>query len=359
MKHSRAAIGTAILTSALTSVALLAPPAQAATTVDVITAGLAGPLQMDLDQDAGRLVVAESFAGLLTEVDEDGTKTVLHQAKNSEVSGVAVEGDEVAFLTTRNNERNPGAFLKLLTAGGVDKVADLLAFETEENPDQFRKYGFMGLDKSCKRKLPKNAGVRPYRGIVESHPYALAEVPGGGWYVADAAGNSILEVTPYGEVSTVAVLPRQRAVVTKAGAEANGFPKCVAGETFAFESVPTDVEVDDDGQLVVSLLPGGPEDPSLGARGSVVRVDPATGRSTEIAKGFASATNVALDGDVIYVSELFGDKITAIDGDNVTTYRNVPTPTALESVDGTLLATVNVFGKKGGRLIAIEQSKVS
>jgi len=358
MKRSRAVIGTAILTSAVTSVALLAPPAaHAATTAQIVTKGLIGPLQMDVDfSDSGaRLVVAQSFAGLLTEVYEDGSTDVLHAMKNSEVSGVAVEGDDVAFLTTRNSRKNPGAFLKLLTDDGVSTVADLFEFETETNPDQDVRYGFQGLDRSCKRQLPKGAGLRPYKGIVESHPYGMAEAPDGGWYVADAAGNTIVEVSPDGDIETVAVLPPQVAKVTKAGAEANKLPKCVAGHMFAFESVPTDVEVDGNGQLVVSLLPGGPEDPSLGARGAVVRVDPATGDSDEVASGFASATNVALDGEVIYVSELFGGKITAIDGDAVYTYRDVPTPAALESVNGILLATVNVFGEKGGRLVAIRQ----
>ena len=75
MKRSRAAIGTALVTSTLTSLALIAPPAaNAATTAETITKWLVGPLQMDIDfSDSGaRLVVAQSFAGLITEVTEDG-----------------------------------------------------------------------------------------------------------------------------------------------------------------------------------------------------------------------------------------------------------------------------------------------
>ena len=60
---------------------------------------------------------------------------------------------------------------------------------------------------------------------------------------------------------------------------------CTVGHKFYFEPVPTDVEVHD-GLLYVTTLPGGPEDPSLGARGKVYTVDPATGDVTKIGSGF-------------------------------------------------------------------------
>jgi hypothetical protein len=59
-------------------------------------------------------------------------------------------------------------------------------------------------------------------------------------------------------------------------------------------------------KLVVSLLPGGPEDPSLGARGSVVSVNPRNGNATRLATGIAGATDIALgDHGRIFVSQLF------------------------------------------------------
>ncbi len=63
--------------------------------------------------------------------------------------------------------------------------------------------------------------------------------------------------------------------VTKESAAALELPDCVVGVTYAFEPVPTDVEVGKDGYLYVTTLPGGPESPALGARGS-------SGRSTRI-----------------------------------------------------------------------------
>ena len=65
--------------------------------------------------------------------------------------------------------------------------------------------------------------------------------------------------------------------ITREAARQFGLPTCTIGKTYAFEAVPTDVELGPDGMLYVSVLPGGPEDPSLGARGAIYRVSPATG----------------------------------------------------------------------------------
>ena len=93
----------------------------------------------------------------------------------------------------------------------------------------------------------------------------------------------------------VAVLPAQAPLVVSAeAAAANQLPDCVVGSTFIAEPVPTDVEIAGDGSLYVSTLPGGPEDPSLGARGSVYKVNPFTGRTTQIATGLAGAMNLAI-----------------------------------------------------------------
>jgi hypothetical protein len=366
MKRSRAAIGTALVTSTLTSLALLTGPgATAAVQSAPLAKGLIGPLQMDVEQIGSgptRVVVAQSFAGLLSEVNDDGTLDTLFASPQTEagpkleVSGVAIEGDDVAFLTTKNVTKKspkPASHLNVLSGGTVTKVADLQAFEEEVNPDGETRYGFSGLTQNCKKKLPPP--MKSYKGIVESHPYGLADAPDGGWYVADAAGNSILHVMPDGSVEAVSVLPPQQVKVTKARAAAFDLPKCVIGKKFGFEAVPTDVEVAEDGSLIVSLLPGGPEDESLGARGKVVSIDPETGASTPLAKGFLGATNVAIGGDgTIYVSQLMGGKITAIDGDAVFTYHEANQPAALEWANGQLYASINAMNfKKGGKLVTL------
>jgi hypothetical protein len=352
LKRSSARIGiAAAATSALASTALLTAPATAAPAVsDPIATHLAGPLQFDVEGE--RVVVAQNFIGVLSEVNDDGSLDELATQKNGEVAGVAIDGDSVAFLSTRFTHV-PASFLKVVDAEGtVSTIANLWEYENETNPDADQSYGFRKLSKNCRSKLPK--GFKTYKGIIDSHPYGLADNPAGGWYVADAAANAILSVSEEGDIETVAVLPPQKAVVSKAAAKNFGLPDCVAGKSYAFEPVPTDVEVDDAGQLVVSLLPGGPEDAALGARGAVVRVDPLTGQDTELAGGFLGATNVAVAGDDVFVSELFGGKVSkiALDG-TVSTFYEAKEPAAIEWFDGQLYVAIKVFNQKQGGSIVI------
>jgi hypothetical protein len=94
----------------------------------------------------------------------------------------------------------------------------------------------------------------------------VSALPGDAWVVGDAGGNDLLKVDKHGRITVLSVLPRQPSVITAEAAAGLGLPDCVVGATYNFEAVPTDVEVAADGKLIVSLLPGGPEDPSLGVR---------------------------------------------------------------------------------------------
>ena len=124
--------------------------------------------------------------------------------------------------------------------------------------------------------------------------------------VADAGGNDLLKVDNKGHVSTLAVLPRQPVTLTAGVATALGLPDCVVGAVYNFEAVPTDVEVTNHG-FVVSLLPGGPEDPSLGPQGSVYFVH--GHHAHKIAGGLSGATNIALaPHGRIFVTELYAGR---------------------------------------------------
>jgi hypothetical protein len=111
--------------------------------------------------------------------------------------------------------------------------------------------------------------------------------------------------------------------------------------TYNFESVPTDVESGPHGMLYVSTLPGGPEDPSFGARGSVYRVNPRTGHATLVATGFAGATNIAVDpAGQIYVAELFAGRISVISPHGtVRPLVDLPNVAAVEYSGGKLYAS--------------------
>jgi len=105
------------------------------------------------------------------------------------------------------------------------------------------------------------------------------------------------------------------------------------------------------GALIVSLLPGGPEDASLGARGAVIRLA-GDGEFANLAQGFLGATNVALaPGGRIYVAELFGNRISLLRNGVITPVADVPSPAGLEYADGMLYASIDVFGN--GSIVTI------
>jgi hypothetical protein len=341
MKPSRLLCALAAGATALT-VTMPASASADPSVSDPIATGLAGPLQIAVQ---GRDVfVGQSFAGVLTRVRPNGTTQDL-TAQPGEVSGVGVRGGNVAFTFTGGDETDPVARLMLRRADGVVRtVADLYRFEKTRNPDRRVRYGFLGLSDACAAAVPDEVGGYPYHGLVDSHPYAVAKAPQGGWYVADAGGNSILRVRRNGHVSKVSVLPRQIARISPDAASAFGLPDCTIGKRYAFEAVPTDVEVDADGSLVVSLLPGGPEDASLGARGAVVRVGP-RGGTTTIGTGFLGATNVAIGRNgTVYVAELFANRISMLRRGAVSTVVEVPSPASIEFSRGMIYASVDVFG---------------
>ena len=128
-------------------------------------------------------------------------------------------------------------------------------------------------------------------------------------YVADAGANAIWRVGYDGTVTTVAVLPPTAPIhVTAEIAAGLGLPACAAGHDYRFEPVPTDVELGPNGWLYVSSLPGGPEDPSLGARGAVYKINPLDGTIKTVATGSSGrrASRYRRRSGTVYVAELFG-----------------------------------------------------
>ena len=301
----------------IASVAVVAAPASAAPSPGdptVIASGLIGPLGLTVDR-TGTAIVAQNFGGVLSAVDKKGNVTDLVVAPGEEISAPAVDGKTVYYM--RGNEVHTEAMYYALNNGVSTPVGDLVAHEAEENPDSINTYGFVGLPDECAAQFVPfppfpPLGMATYTGIVDTHAYG-AVAANGTVYVADAGANAILSVSG-GEVETVAVLPPSDPVpVSAATAAENSWPECVAGYEYRYEPVPTDVEYGPDGMLYVTTLPGGPEDPSLGARGSVYQVDPATGDVELVAGGFVSATGLAVaPNGTIFVAELFGGRVSMI-----------------------------------------------
>lgn len=303
------------------------------------------PFQMSIAK--GKVYVADGALGVVARLDGSALTTLATPQPGWDVAGVDVAKDGSLAYTTSfappDEFAHTGAELVIKAKNKRDVVADIYAYESTHNPDAKNTYGLPPGD-SCpggRAALEQGTGApATYTGLVDPHPYSVASLGNGSWAVADAGANAIFKVDARGRVSTIAVLPPQPLKITQQVYDTLGLPPdpaltCLIGMTYSFEPVPTDVEVGPFGQLWVTTLPGGPEDGSLGARGSLYVVNPRFGASFKIASGFFSSTNVGVAPDgTAYVAELGGNKI-----DKVTwwgkksTFKTLQAPLAVE-VDG-------------------------
>jgi hypothetical protein len=292
----------------------------------------------------GTTWTSDGFDGTITRRTANGHKQVIASV-NGEIAGVAVKGRQLAFTESPNN-----GFTRLVVRrpGRGAMVVNLRRYERLRNPDANKTYGIISGGNACARDFFRNATGAParYKGIVDSHPYQVEALPGG-WAVAEAAGNAILRVNNRGQISTIAVLPRQSVLFTQQKADAIGAPDCVVGVRYGFEPVPTDVERDGHGNLWVSLLPGGPEDPSLGARGAVYKITK-SGAVIRVARGFLGATNLAVRGGKVYVAELFKNRISTVRNGHIVTVRSIARPVSVEVTKHNLfIGQLARFGQQG------------
>jgi hypothetical protein len=126
-------------------------------------------------------------------------------------------------------------------------------------------------------------GTVPGEKAYDSDPYDVVAYHGG-WVVADAAANSLLQVSPSGRIRLLARFP---AVSEVAPAGVFG----PAPVTVKAQAVPTSIAVGPDGALYVGLLRGVPSDPGTAY---IYRVVP--GHHPRIwARGLTAVTAIAFD----------------------------------------------------------------
>lgn len=329
-------------------------------TITVVSSAVAAPFNLEVNSKA--VLVADGFQNLVGSVGSDGVIKTL-AADQPGASGIATSrnGKLMAFATT---ETDMGTFNN--TASGLNiwghgkKIyADTLAYETKHNPDKVFTYGVKNPSQ-CVSDALEAAGVpASYTGAIDSHAYSVVAY-GDGWLVADAGANVLWRVDARGRVKVAALLPPQPHKITADQAAALGLPDCLVGVTYAFESVPTDVEVGKNGTVYVSTLPGGPETPELGARGSVYKVNVNSGKATRVATGFLGATNLALasNGD-IYVAEFFAGRIALLRDGKISTFVELPGALSVEVNGSTLWAgTMGPFGSdEPGTIVKITKGR--
>ena len=272
------------------------------------TGGLISPLSVAIAANGNRYVTQNFTGQLMRQIPGKPARKIYQHPTGAEVGGVSVRAGHIRFASTKGSAT---FLLELRADGTARRVADLGAYEKKANPDRNVQYGFRNLDAECAASFPENGVPAKYTGIVESHPYATAQAADGTTYIADAAANAVLAVSPTGKVRTVAVLPAVPLKVTAEYAGQAGIPNCAVGRYNWFEPVPTDVEIGANGLLYVSSLPGA--EANLGPAGSVYTVNPHTGRVVKRAGNLLAPTGIAVSPTgAVFVAELFGGRIARI-----------------------------------------------
>lgn len=334
----------AIATVLVTGTGAGASPPPSTPEPTVIADGLAGPLSIEALR--GRSLVSQSFSGTVSTVSSDGTVTDLFSdPEGAEGAAMGPFGTVVYGSRTGDEMTFGDSYVKVRFPWGTTKLlADLGAYERANNPDAGNSYGVQGITDECAAQWPvEQFGPASYSGGIDSHAYKFA-VGLFGVYVADAGANAIFFVSWSGRIHTVAVLPPQP-VQLPPDPTVMGLPACVAGLTYNFEPVPTDIETTGWFSALVSLLPGGPEDASLGARGSILRLNLWNGATTTVAGGLAGATDLAVGPrGRVFVAEMFGNRISEITKSGLRTVSELPMPSAIDWRSGRLIVTYDAFG---------------
>jgi hypothetical protein len=152
-----------------------------------------------------------------------------------------------------------GYLLKASASGNTKQIADVARYESDVNPDG---------------------------GLIDSNPYGLLALPGHR-LVTDAGGNSLVDVSANGDVSTVAA-----------------FPKAPGPR----DAVPTGVVVGPDGAYYVATLTGAPFTPGTA---SVYRVVPGQA-PTLYAWNLSALTDLAFGSDGSLYALRFGSPIPGV-----------------------------------------------
>ena len=168
---------------------------------------------------ASTFIVQSGFAS--------GPQDISFSGRGNAIVAIGWGGDPALRPSLGEAGNTAGSLIQLQPSGTWRVVADVSAFEASTNP----------------------AG-----GMIDSNPYGvLAE--SGRTFVTDAGGNSLLEVSPTGAISLVAI-----------------FPTTAAPPPFnQSEAVPTRVKRGPDGALYVSMLTGAP---FLAGSAAIYRVIP-------------------------------------------------------------------------------------
>ncbi|MTE26068.1 ScyD/ScyE family protein [Winogradskyella ouciana] len=201
--------------------------------------------------DGSIMVGVNGAEGRTLEVIKNGQVSTMATVNTStDIQGVASIGSGNAFVTSAGSDLALDGALYKVSNGTYRMVADLAAFERNNDPDAF--FGIQWKDQLCEAIDGFSAGP-------QNNPYKVAS-SGNTAYIADAAGNTVLSSSNKGDIDWLAILTPpiddngEFLIRWNAGEE--GEIDCYA------QPVPTSVAIDTDDNIYIGELTGalGPQD---------------------------------------------------------------------------------------------------
>lgn len=190
----------------------------------------------------GSILVAENTT--IHRITTDGVVEVAQvpAAEGSGVNGLDARGDDSFLATSAGLDLGVGAGMWHISNGEAEMVADIQAFETENDPDATE--GPQWKDLACEAAAGFTAGP-------QTNPYHLTSLSNSTALVADAAGNTLLSAGLTGAIDWVAVF-------TPPVEDGDWMVMASLDETTDcyVQPVPTSVAVAPDGALYVGELTG-------------------------------------------------------------------------------------------------------
>lgn len=297
--------------------------------------GFASPLFGLTTAPNGDILVADAGAGVAT---LEGTTDIPLPG----ITDIGTVGQRSVWATeglTGAPGDDTGQALYRASKGNLQRIADLFAFEAENNPD-----------------------TDP---VVDSNPFDVQSLGGKAAVVADAGANDLLRIDVQGTIDVLAIFPNED-VSTANLKELVGCPGsesslCDLPPVLPAQAVPTSIAVGPDGYYYVGELKGFPAPTNAS---NIWKVAPDAsgamcGSSPDCVKvfdgGFTSIIDLAFDADgMLHVAELEEKSWFAVEvlgpgtlaGGTINTC-DLSVPTCSEVATGIPILTAITFGTDG------------